>query len=96
MKTLIITTLTSALLSFNSFADTTSDINNIASMMAKDGLQQMNVQLTTNLQSDIQNALNVAGMHITMKVNSKTPALLAKVTNKNRHQVKNTVQAAAE
>ena len=92
MKTLLITTLTSALLSFNSFADTTNDIKNIANTMAKDGIQQMNTQLNTSLRSDIKSSFNI----VNMKANSATPVLLAKVANENSRQEKNTVQAADE
>jgi len=92
MKTLLITTLTTALLSFNSFADMTTDIKDMASIIAKEGLQQMNTQLTNTLQGDIKNSLTIAGV----PVNIKAPVLLVKAANQNRTQTKASAQAADE
>jgi uncharacterized membrane protein len=91
MKILLITALTSVLLSSNSFADTTSDIKSAASMMAKDGLRRVNMQLATHLQSSTQVSFNVTSM----SMNGKTQVLLAKAEN-TKHQIKSAVQAADE
>ncbi len=92
MKTLLVTALTTALLSFNSFADTTTDIKDMAATMAKEGLQKMNVQFNNNLQGDIKNSLNF----VAMKINTDTPVLLAKNMHKNSVQNKAPIQTADE
>ena len=92
MKTLLITTLTTALLSFNSFADNTSDIRYMASEIAKEGIQQLNTQLAISSTAKNQQYLNL----FTLTPNNKTLFLIAKVENDKSFHVKNTVQSADE
>jgi hypothetical protein len=92
MKTLLITTLTTALLSFNSFADNTTDIKNMASLMAKEGLHQLNEQLSINSKATAQQYLNT----FDLATNSNYSMLITKVAHKNRVHEKNTIQAAEE
>ena len=92
MKTLLITTLTTALLSFNSFADTTTDIKNIAKILIKDSMHQMNTQFTTSIKGDIDSSLNMTRMSFDIQ----SPVLLAKVGDKISIEQKHTAQAADE
>jgi hypothetical protein len=92
MKTLLITTLTTALLSFNSFADNTSDIKVMANQIAEEGLQQLNTQLANSSTAKAQNYLN----RLFLTTDSKSFILVAKV-DRNQHFQKNSpVQAADE
>jgi hypothetical protein len=88
MKTLLLTVLTTALLSFNSFADSTSDIQNVANEMAKENLQQMNATLTTSIETDIKMPFN-----FTRLVKNIEPAEL---NNKKSMNLKNITQASDE
>jgi hypothetical protein len=91
MKTLLITTLTTALLSFNSFAGDTADIKNMASLMAKTGLHQLNTQLTINTKAKTQQAI----MTLALTTNN-APILVAKISDKNNAQIKHTAQVMDE
>jgi hypothetical protein len=92
MKTLLITTLTTALLSFNSFADNTSEIKVMANQIAKEGLQQLNTELTISSKAKAQNHLNT----LALTADSKSFVLVAKVAENKRFHVKSTIQAADE
>lgn len=92
MKTLLITTLTTALLSFTSFADNTSDIKYMASELAKEGIQQLNTQIAISSTAKNQRYLNT----FALTSNNKTLFLIAKVVNDKNFHAKNTVQAADE
>jgi hypothetical protein len=92
MRTLLITTLTTALLSFNSFAGDTADIKNIASLMAKTGLHQLNTQLTINTKAKTQQAI----MTLALTTNNNAPILVANIPNKNNAQIKHTAQVMDE
>jgi hypothetical protein len=92
MKTLLITTLTTALLSFSSFADNTSDIQFTASQIAKEGLQKLNTQLALSASVKTQNYLNT----LALTTDSKSFVLVAKVPKNQRFHTKNTIQAADE
>jgi hypothetical protein len=91
MKTLLITTLTTALLSFNSFAGDTADIKNMASLMAKTGLHQLNTQLTINTKAKTQHAI----MTLALTTNND-PILVANISDKNNAQIKHTAQVMDE
>ncbi|MFT6207021.1 MAG: hypothetical protein ACJA0T_000925 [Colwellia sp.] len=91
MKTLLITTLTTALLSFNSFAGDTADIKNMASLMAKTGLHQLNTQLTINTKAKTQQAI----MTLALTTNND-PILVANISDKNNAQIKHTAQVMDE
>lgn len=92
MKTLLITTLTTALLSFSSFADNTSDIQFMASQIAEEGLQQLNTQLALSSSAKTQNYLNT----LALTTDSKSFILVAKVAKNQRFHTKNNIQAADE
>jgi len=92
MKTLLITTLTTALLSFNSFADNTSDIQIMASQIAEKGLLQLNTKLDISSSVKAQNYLNT----LALTTESKSFVLVAKVVKNQRYQTKNTIQAEDE
>ncbi|TWX55248.1 hypothetical protein [Colwellia hornerae] len=92
MKILLITTLTTALLSFNSFADNTTAIKDIANLMAKAGIQQLNTKLIINSKNKVQPDITIS----TLASNKHSQILVAKLNNKNGTQQKNTVQAADE
>jgi hypothetical protein len=92
MKTLLITTLTTALLSFNSFADNTTDIKTIANLMVKTGIEQLNTKLTSSVKDKVQQDITMSA-----SANNKySQILVAKLSNKKGNQQKNTVQAADE
>jgi uncharacterized protein YbbC (DUF1343 family) len=92
MKTLLITTLTTALLSFNSFADNTTDIKTIANLMVKTGIEQLNTKLMSSVKDKVQPDITMSA-----SVNNKySQILVAKLSNKKGNQQKNTVQAADE
>jgi hypothetical protein len=91
MKTLLITTLTTALLSFNSFAGDTADIKNMASLMAKTGLHQLNTQLKINTKAKTQQAV----MTLALTTNND-PILVANISDKNNAQIKHTAQVMDE
>ena len=88
MKTLLITTLTTALLSFNSFADNTTDIKTMASLMAKEGQHQLHTQFIVNSAVKVPQYLKVPVLTI-----NNSQALVKKVINKNSVQAKNSIQA---
>ena len=92
MKTLLIATLTTALISFNSFADTTTDIKNIANTMVKESIVQMNKQFTTRFTNEIKNSLS----HTSWNFYSTSPLLLVKTYNQKFSETKRTAQAAGE
>jgi hypothetical protein len=92
MKTLLITTLTTTLLSFSSFADNTSEIQFMASQIAEEGLQQLNMQLALSSSAKTQNYLNT----LSLTTDSKSFVLVAKVAKNQRFHTKNTIQAADE
>ena len=92
MKTLLIATLTTALLSFNSFADTTTDIQNSANTMVKNSIQQMNRQFTTSLTNEIKNSLS----HTRWNAHNTSPVLIVKANNKKFIETKHTAKAADE
>jgi hypothetical protein len=92
MKTLLITTLTTALLSFNSFADNTSDIQIMASQIAEKGLLLLNTKLDISSSVKAQNYLNT----LALTTESKSFVLVAKVAKNQRYQTKNTIQAEDE
>jgi hypothetical protein len=92
MKTLIIATLTTALISFNSFADTTTDIQNSANIMVKKSIQQMHKTFTTRLANEIKNSLS----HTLWHAHTDSPVLIVKANNKKFRQPKHNVQAADE
>jgi hypothetical protein len=92
MKILLITTLTTALLSFNSFADNTTDIKTIANLMVKTGIEQLNTKLTSSVKDKVQQDITMSA-----SANNKySQILVAKLSNKKGNQQKNTVQAADE
>jgi len=88
MKTLLITTLTTALLSFSSFAYNTTDIKSMASQMAKEGQQQLNTQFTVNLKVKVPQYLKAP----TLTINN-SQALVKEIINTNSVQAKNFIQA---
>jgi hypothetical protein len=92
MKTLLITTLTTALLSFNSFADNTSDIQYVANQIAAEGLQQLNTQLAVSSTDKTQTYFNT----LALTTDSKSSILVAKVAKTKRFHKKNIIQAADE
>ncbi|MBA6232368.1 MULTISPECIES: hypothetical protein [unclassified Colwellia] len=92
MKTLLITTLTTALLSFNSFAGDTADIKNMASLMAKTGLHQLNTQLKINTKAKTQQAI----MTLALTTNNNAAILVANIPTKNNAQIKHTAQVMDE
>jgi hypothetical protein len=92
MKTLLITTLTTALLSFNSFADNTTDIKTIANLMVKTGIEQLNTKLTSSVKDKVQPDITMSAL----ANNKYSQILVAKLSNKKGNQQKNTVQAADE
>jgi hypothetical protein len=92
MKTLLITALTTALLSFNSFADNTTDIKTIANLMVKTGIEQLNTKLTSSVKDKVQPDITMSAL----ANNKYSQILVAKLSNKKGTQQKNTVQAADE
>ncbi len=92
MKTLIIATLTTALISFNSFADTGTDIQNSANAMVKKSIQQMNKKFTTRLTNEIKNSLS----HTLWNAHNTSPVLIVKANNRKFIETKHTAQAADE
>ncbi|MBA6303206.1 hypothetical protein [Colwellia sp. MB02u-14] len=92
MKTLLITTLTTALLSFNSFAGDNADIKNMASLMAKTGLHQLNTQLKINTKAKTQQAI----MTLALTTNNNAAILVANIPTKNNAQIKHTAQVMDE
>ncbi|MBA6355404.1 MULTISPECIES: hypothetical protein [unclassified Colwellia] len=92
MKTLLITTLTTALLSFNSFADNTTDIKTIANLMVKTGIEQLNTKLTSSVKDKVQPDITMSAL----ANNKYSQILVAKLSNKKGTQQKNTVQVADE
>jgi len=92
MKTLFIITLTTALLSFNSFADNTSDIKIMASQIVEEGLHQLNTKLSISSTAKKLNYLN----SLSVTTNSKSFVLVAKVPKNERFHTKSTIQAADE
>jgi len=92
MKTLLIVTLATALISFNSFADTATDIQNSANTMVKKSIEQMNKQFTVRLSNEIKNSLNNTGWNIYRT----SPVLVVKTNNKKFIETKHTAQAADE
>jgi len=89
MKTLLITTLTTALLSFNSFAYNTTDIKSMASQMAKEGQHQLNTQFTVNLKVKVPQYLKAPALTI----NNTSQASMKETINTNSIQAKNSIQA---
>lgn len=92
MKTLLITTLTTALLSFNCLADNTSDIKNIASLMVKQDLHQLNTQLTRNSKTGIRQILKTP---VLSQINTNG-VLVVSVEKNSQIQAKNVTQANGE
>jgi len=92
MKTLLIITLTTALLSFDSFADNTSDIKVMATQIAEEGLLQLNTQLAVSSTAKTLNRLNTSFL----TTDSKSFVLVAKVEKNQRLQKNNAIQAAVE
>jgi hypothetical protein len=92
MKILLITTLTTALLSFNSFADNTTDIKTIANLMVKTGIEQLNTKLASSVKDKVQPDITMSAL----ANNKYSQILVAKLSNKKGNQQKNTVQAADE
>jgi len=89
MKTLLITTLTTALLSFNSFADNTENVQYVASQIAEEGLQQLNTQLALSSTAETQDYLNT----LALTADRKSFVLVAK---SQRFHTKNTIQSEDE
>jgi len=92
MKTLLIATLTTVLISFNSFADSTTDIQNIANTLVKESMQQMNKQFTNRLTIEIKNSLH----HASFNVFNTSPVLVVNTYHKKFIETKHTAQAADE
>jgi hypothetical protein len=92
MKTLLITTLTTALLSFNSFADNTTDIKTIANLMVKTGIEQLNTKLASSVKDKVQPDITMSAL----ANNKYSQILVAKLSNKKGTQQKNTAKAADE
>ena len=92
MKTLLITTLTTALLSFNCLADNLSETKNMAGLMAKEGLQQLNVQLANTTNNAALPSLEVP----ILAASYKPTVLLAKAIQNKQSQIKKVTQATGE
>ncbi|NQZ89060.1 MAG: hypothetical protein HRT54_15900 [Colwellia sp.] len=92
MKTLLITTLTTALLSFNSFADNTANIQYAASQIAEEGLQQLNTKLALSSTVESQDYLNA----LALTADKKSFVLVARVAKSQRFHTNNTIQSEDE
>ena len=92
MKTFLITALTTALLSFNCFADNTFDTKDMAGLIAKEGLQQLNVQLANTANNTALPSLEVP----ILATNYKPTVLLAKAIQNKQNQLKKVTQVAGE
>jgi hypothetical protein len=90
MKTLLLATLTTALISFNSFADSTTDIQNMANTMVKENILQMNKQFTIRLTNEIKNSLNRTSLYF----DNTSAVLLVKTNEKSNRPTKHTATAA--
>lgn len=92
MKTLLLATLTTALISFNSFADSTTDIQNMANTMVKENILHMNKQFTIRLTNEIKNSLSRTSIYF----DNTSAELLVKTSEKNIRPTKHTATAAEE
>lgn len=90
MKTLLLATLTTALISFNSFADSTTDIQNMANTMVKENILQMNKQFTIRLTNEIKNSLSRTNIYF----DNTSAVLLVNTSEKSIRPTKQTATAA--